>query len=200
MGSMFARSRHGVLVALAFVALWAPATARADGGAAARARAAGERCAGADAMPGQAAVDDLRTATLCLMNAERTARGAGRLQSEPLLAHVAAGYARQMVRGQFFDHTSPAGSTMLARIKATTYLRDVTSWSVGENLAWGTGTLATPRAMVRAWMQSAEHRANLLDRHFADVGIGVAAGAPVALEPGELGGTYVTDFGRRLKG
>jgi uncharacterized protein YkwD len=112
---------------------------------------------------------------------------------------VASSYARQMVRVQFFDHTSPGGSTMLARIRATSYLRDVTSWSVGENLAWGTGALATPRAMVRAWMQSAEHRANLLDRHFADVGIGVAAGAPVALEPGELGGTYVTDFGRRLK-
>jgi uncharacterized protein YkwD len=197
---MFARSRHGVLAALAFAALWAPATARADGGPTARARAASERCVSADAMPGQAAVEDLRAATLCLMNAERTARGLGRLQSEPLLGRVAAGYARQMVRGQFFDHTSPAGSTMLARIKATSYLRDVTSWSVGENLAWGTGALATPRAMVRAWMQSAEHRANLLDRHFADVGIGVAAGAPVALEPGELGGTYVTDFGRRLKG
>jgi uncharacterized protein YkwD len=197
---MFARSRHGVLAALAFVALWAPATARAKGGPAARARAASERCVSADAMPGQAAVEDLRAATLCLMNAERTARGLGRLQSEPLLGRVAAGYARQMVRGQFFDHTSPAGSTMLARIKATSYLRDVTSWSVGENLAWGTGTLATPRAMVRAWMQSADHRANLLDRHFADVGIGVAAGAPVALDPGELGGTYVTDFGRRLKG
>jgi uncharacterized protein YkwD len=197
---MFARSRHGILAALAFVALWAPATARAEGGPAARARAASERCVSADAMPGQATVEDLRAATLCLMNAERTARGLGRLQSEPLLGRVAAGYARQMVRGQFFDHTSPAGSTMLARIKATSYLRDVTSWSVGENLAWGTGTLATPRAMVRAWMQSAEHRANLLDRHFADVGIGVAAGAPVALEPGEFGGTYVTDFGRRLKG
>jgi uncharacterized protein YkwD len=197
---MFARSRHGVIAALAFAALWAPATARADGGPAARARAASERCVSADAMPGQAAVEDLRAATLCLMNAERTARGLGRLQAEPLLGRVAASYARQMVRGQFFDHTSPGGSTMLARIKATSYLRDVTSWSVGENLAWGTGALATPRAMVRAWMQSAEHRANLLDRHFADVGIGVAAGAPIALEPGELGGTYVTDFGRRLKG
>jgi uncharacterized protein YkwD len=197
---MFARSRHGVLAALALVAVWAPATAHADGSPAARARAAGERCVSADAMPGQAAVEDLRAATLCLMNAERTARALGRLQAEPLLGRVASSYARQMVRGQFFDHTSPAGSTMLARIKATTYLRDVTSWSVGENLAWGSGNLATPRAMVRAWMQSAEHRANLLDRHFADVGIGVAAGAPVALEPGELGGTYVTDFGRRLKG
>jgi uncharacterized protein YkwD len=197
---MFARSRHGVVAALAFVVLAAPVTAQADGGPAARARAASDRCISADAMPGQAAAEDLRAATLCLMNAERAARGLGRLQSEPLLGRVAASYARQMVRGQFFDHTSPAGSTMLARIKATSYLRNVTSWSVGENLAWGSGNLATPRAMVRAWMQSAEHRANLLDRHFADVGIGVAAGAPVALEPGELGGTYVTDFGRRLKG
>ena len=91
----------------------------------ARARAASERCADADALPGQAAGDDLRDATLCLMNAERTARGLGRLQAEPLLGRVAAGYARQMVRGRFFDHTSPGGSTMLARIKATSYLRDV---------------------------------------------------------------------------
>jgi uncharacterized protein YkwD len=197
---MFARSRHGVVAALALVVLAAPAAARADGGPAARARAASDRCVSADAMPGQAAAEDLRAATLCLMNAERAARGLGRLQYEPLLGRVAASYARQMVRGQFFDHTSPAGSTMLARIRSTSYLRDVTSWSVGENLAWGSGNLATPRAMVRAWMQSAEHRANLLDRHFADVGIGVVAGAPVALEPGELGGTYVTDFGRRLKG
>jgi uncharacterized protein YkwD len=183
---------------LALVALAAPATAHADAGSAARPRAASERCSGADAMPGQAP-GDLREATLCLMNAERTARGLGRLQAEPLLGRVAASYARQMVRGRFFDHTSPGGSTMLARIRATSYLRDVSSWSVGENLAWGSGSLATPRATVRAWMQSADHRANLLDRRFADVGIGVAVGAPIALDAGELGGTYVTDFGRRRR-
>jgi uncharacterized protein YkwD len=197
---MSARSRHSVIAVLALVALAAPATAHADAGSAARARAASERCSGADAMPGQAPGDDLRAATLCLMNAERTARGLGRLQAEPLLGRVAASYARQMVRGRFLDHTSPGGSTMLARIKTTSYLRDAASWSGGENLAWGSGSLATPRAMVRAWMQSADHRANLLDRHFADVGIGVAVGAPIALDPGELGGTYVTDFGRRRRG
>jgi uncharacterized protein YkwD len=197
---MSARSRHSVIAMLALVALGAPAAAHADAGSAARARAASERCSGADAIPGQAPGEDLREATLCLMNAERTARGLGRLQAEPLLGRVAVSYARQMVRGRFFDHTSPGGSTMLARIKTTSYLRDVASWSVGENLAWGSGSLATPRATVRAWMQSAEHRANLLDRHFADVGIGVAVGAPIALDPGELGGTYVTDFGRRRRG
>ena len=194
---MPARFRHSVLVTLSVLAFTAPATAAADAGSAGRAQAASERCTNADALPAQALTDDLRAATLCLMNAERAARGLGRLQAEPLLSRVAAGYARQMVRGRFFDHTSPGGSTMLARIRATSYLRDVSSWSVGENLAWGTGVLATPRATVRAWMHSPEHRANLLDRRFADVGIGVVAGAPIALEPGELGGTYVTDFGRR---
>ena len=82
------------------------------------------------------------------MNAERMARGVGRLQAEPLLGRVAASYARQMVRGRFFDHTSPGGSTMLARIRATSYLRDVASWSVGENLAWGTGSLSTPLSLI----------------------------------------------------
>jgi uncharacterized protein YkwD len=199
MGSMSTRSRHSVVAMLSVLVLAAPATAHADGGSAGRAGAAGERCADADGLPGQAPADDLREATLCLMNAERAARGLGRLKAEPLLGRVAASYARQMVRGRFFDHTSPGGSTMLARIRATSYLRDVSSWSVGENLAWGSGPLATPRATVRAWMHSADHRANLLDRHFADVGIGVAAGAPIALDAGELGGTYVTDFGRRQR-
>jgi len=192
--------RHAVAGLLAFSVWLSPALAQADTGVAARARAASERCELADALPGEASVPALREATLCLMNAERTARRLGRLQAEPLLGRVAVSYARQMVRGRFFDHTSPGGSTMLARIKTTSYLRDVASWSVGENLAWGSGSLATPRAAVRAWMQSAEHRANLLDRHFADVGIGVAVGAPIALDPGELGGTYVTDFGRRRRG
>ena len=189
--------RLAALLALAVLA--APPAARADAGATARARAASERCDDADALPGQASADRVRAATLCLMNAERGARGLGRLRSEPALERVADSYASQMVRQRFFDHTSPGGSTMLSRIRATPYLHDVASWSVGENLAWGTGPLATPRATMRAWMHSAGHRANLLDPRFRDVGIGVAAGVPEQLGPGEAGGTYVTDFGRRVR-
>jgi len=198
---MRSRFRHSLAVAVfGLAAIVVPAAASADAGAAARARAASERCENAEALPGQAALEDLRRATLCLLNAERRARGLARLQAQPALERVAATYARQMVRQRFFDHTSPGGSTMLARIRSTRYLSDVVSWSVGENLAWGSGPLATPRATVRAWMQSADHRANLLDAHFRDVGIGVAEGAPEQLEAGELGGTYVTDFGRRVRG
>src|SRR6266536_4292093 len=148
--------RHSLAaVMLTLAVLVVPATAVADGGAGARAwaRAASERCENAEALPGQASQEDLRQATLCLMNAERGARGLARLQDQPALERVAGTYARQMVRQRFFDHTSPGGSTMLSRIRSTRYLRDVVSWTVGENLAWGSGPLATPRATVRAWMQ-----------------------------------------------
>jgi uncharacterized protein YkwD len=131
------------------------------------------------------------------MNAERAAHGLAPLGTQPELAQAAAGYARAMVHGRFFDHTSPGGSTMLERIRATSYLRHVGAWSVGENLAWGSGSKATPRATVNAWMRSAGHRANLLDASFTDVGVGIARGAPVRLRRGERGATYVTDFGRR---
>ena len=199
MGSMSARFRHSVPVVFSVLALTAPATAAADAAPPARARAASERCTNADALPSQAVGDDLRAATLCLMNAERTARGLGPLQAEPL-----SGPRRRRLR-------APDGARALLRPHLAQRLDDARahqddelsarrgSWSVGENLAWGTGVLSTPRATVRAWMHSPDHRANLLDRRFADVGIGVAAGAPIALEPGELGGTYVTDFGRRQR-
>jgi uncharacterized protein YkwD len=199
------RRRHVHIVAalVALAVLVAPARGQADGGAAAakaRAKIASERCESADALPGQVSVTDARDAVLCLVNAERTARGLKRLRAQPDLAEAAGRFARQMVRDRFFDHTSPGGSTMVSRIKATSYLRDAVRWTVGENLAWGTGTKATPRATVDAWMHSADHRANLLDRGFAEVGIDIAAGAPAELQADETGGTYVTDFGRRVRG
>ena len=192
--------RHACASLLALSVFVAPSVTQADSGAAARARAASARCDDAAAMPAQASDDAVRDATLCLLNAERTARGLGKLRAEDTLERVAGRYARQMVRDQFFDHTSPGGSTMVSRIKATTYLRGVTSWSVGENLAWGSGPLATPKATVQAWMHSAGHRANILDRDFSEVGIGIADGAPVALGGDGGGATYVTDFGRRRRG
>jgi uncharacterized protein YkwD len=195
------RQQGHIVVMLALVALLAPAVAHGDGGsAAARARAASERCDSGDALPGQVAASDMRDAVLCLMNAERSARGLKRLRAQTDLGQAAGKFARQMVRDRFFDHTSPGGSTMVSRIRATDYLHDTARWTVGENLAWGTGTKATPRATVDAWMHSADHRANLLDRSFSEVGIGIAAGAPADLEAGETGGTYVTDFGRRVRG
>jgi uncharacterized protein YkwD len=46
---------------------------------------------------------------------------------------------------------------------------------VAENIAWGTGALATPRAIFRAWMRSPGHRRNILGP-YALLGIGLRVG------------------------
>jgi uncharacterized protein YkwD len=72
-------------------------------------------------------------------------------------------------------------------------MRGRRAWSIGENLAWGSGSRAQPAAIVQAWMDSPPHRRNLLDGHFSVVGLGVADGTPVASAP--PGATFVADFG-----
>ena len=87
-----------------------------------------------------------------------------------------------MVRRRFFGHVCPDGTTVVSRIrKRTSYLLGpLQSWSLGENLAWGSGSKGTPRGSSRTWMRSSAHRRAILNRPFRDVGVGVAAGAPVA--------------------
>lgn len=133
----------------------------------------------------------------CLVNVERSKRGLRKLKPNTKLTKAARKYARLMVKAQFFDHVSPGGSTPVKRIKATGYMSGALGWSVGENLAWGTGELSTPKSIVRSWMKSPGHRANILRRGFRELGMGVSTGAPVDLYDYESGGTYVTSFGAR---
>lgn len=155
-------------------------------------------CANAGVLPTAANAAKMRSATLCLLNRERTRRGLRKLRAQGTLATVAKRYAKQMVRDSFFDHVSPGGSTMVGRIKATAYLSSARSWSVGENIAWGAGPQATPAAIMKAWMDSPGHRHNILDRGFREIGIGIITGVPVA-GIGSDGATYVTEFGRRSR-
>lgn len=161
---------------------------------AAPARAA---CAGADAMPSSAGAGKVRAATLCLLNRQRRAHGLTKLRPNGRLRGAAAAYSRLMVRLKFFDHVSPSGSTLQSRIEHAHYLDGARSWSIGENIAWGTGSFATPRSIVRSWMHSPGHRANILNGRFRDIGIGIATGAPVDSSGAGDGATYTTDFGSR---
>ncbi|HEY6760383.1 MAG TPA: CAP domain-containing protein [Baekduia sp.] len=146
-------------------------------------------CAGDDAAPSDPAA---AAATLCLLNQQRAAHGLGALTESTVLDRAATGFARDMVERRFFDHVSPGGGTMLDRLKSAGWAPGG-SWSAGENIAWGSGSLATPASIVDDWMHSAGHRANILNGSFAAIGIGIADGAPQAGIRGEAG-TYVTDF------
>lgn len=130
-------------------------------------------------------------ATLCLLNAERRAHGLHRLRLDRRLNRAAAGHARDMVAQGYFDHDSKSGAGFDDRIKRTGWTKSRRSYTMGENIGWGGGELSTPRAMVRGWMNSAGHKANILSRQFRYIGIGIANGAPT----GGSGATYATDFG-----
>ena len=154
-------------------------------------------CNNADDVPTAGGISEARDATLCLLNQERTSRGLRKLRSNSRLRDAAQSYSRNMVVNDFFDHVSPGGSTLVSRIKATRYLNGANGWSLGENIAWGGSTRATPRETVEAWMHSAGHKRNILTGGFEEIGIGIAIGAPADL-PGDMpSATYTTDFGSR---
>jgi uncharacterized protein YkwD len=145
-------------------------------------------CADGDVAPSDSGAV---AATLCLLNEERADRGLKPLVASSTLDRAADDYAADMVKRRFFDHVSPGGGTMMDRIKAAGWSPNG-SWSAGENIAWGSGSLATPASIVAGWMRSAGHRANILNGRFSRIGVGIAAGAPRDGIRG--GGTYVTDF------
>lgn len=157
---------------------------------------AAKRCNGENLRPGTANAQRAVGATLCLINRERTKHGRKRLRHNRTLHDEATRYAKQMVRQSFFAHVEPDGDDLIARIRRTGYLDHSRSWSLGENIAWGSGSYATPKQTVRGWMKSPGHRRNILSRSFAEIGIGIAIGAPVA-DGRHDGATYATNFGRR---
>jgi uncharacterized protein YkwD len=182
---------------LASVALSSTALAAALALAVPAVAAAAAPCTSADLVPTAANGPQVRAATLCLINRERTSRGLRALRHDGQLRKVAQGYSRQMVRHGFFDHVGQDGSTMSSRIRGrTTYLSHAAGWSLGENIYWGSGERATPRQSVTAWIHSAGHRHNMLNPRFRDIGIGIATGAPEGAE-GMPAATYTTDFGTR---
>jgi uncharacterized protein YkwD len=152
-------------------------------------------CAGADAEPTASTLSAAKAATVCLLNAERRQRRLRPLVGNHSLDVAAARYSRRMVRLRFFDHVGPRGDTIVERLKAVGYLRGYAQFAVGENLAWGEESSGTPRQIVRAWMNSAGHRRNILNRRYREVGLGIALGSPVA-GSGAPAATYTTAFGR----
>jgi uncharacterized protein YkwD len=163
--------------------------------AASPAAAAPGACAAAHSSPSEVSAAQLEHTVLCLVNRERTSRGLGRLRGNDRLDRAARGHSRHMVRAKFFAHDAPSGADVLTRVKRRGY-RSARGLMVGENIAWGSGSYATPAEILEGWMDSPGHRANILRRDFKEIGVGVALGAPRAVD-GQPAATYTTDFGKR---
>jgi uncharacterized protein YkwD len=105
----------------------------------------------------------------CLTNYARAQSGLKPLQLNAALS--AAGNAKlgADVSCGVFSH-EPCGKPFDSVF--ATYLQGATSFQIGENIAWGTGSYATPRQIMSAWLHSAGHRENILTAAFTEVGIG----------------------------
>ncbi len=163
--------------------LVAPSTAYAD-------------CPGADLVPTPGNLADVREALLCLHNEERAERSLPALKEHARLRRAAAAHSEDMVERRYFSHTTRGGATFVDRILDARYVSRFDSWQLGENLAWGTGALATPRGVMGAWMDSPDHRHTIVRRSYRDVGFGIRLGVP---HDDGVGATFTADFGVREK-
>jgi len=160
-------------------------------GPAAAARPDVDGCAGSQLRPEPANEAQVKAATLCLLNAQRARVGAQPLTQNALLQRAAERHSLDMVKRKFFEHRNPDGVEPAARIVRTGYPPIL----IGENLAWGEEDESTPAEMVRLWMASPGHRANLLKPNYREIGIGIGYGAPQPQEVPRPAAVYTTTFG-----
>ncbi|WUN35632.1 sigma-70 family RNA polymerase sigma factor [Kitasatospora sp. NBC_00315] len=115
-----------------------------------------------------------------LLNSERTKQGCAPLRTDPRLRTAAQTHADDMAVRGYFGHTDPDGITAPARITATGY-----RWTTyAENIGYGRDDAAV---VVAELMNAPDHRANILNCAFKDIGVGVHFG------PG--GPWWTQDFG-----
>jgi len=146
-----------------------------------------------DAPAGRCPEAMTQAAVRCEVNAIRQTAGLATIKTTPKLRVAAQRHSDDMVARHYFSHVSPSGSTLRERVAATGYLRRARQHSLGENIAWGSGTAAAPAEIVKAWMNSPGHREIILTPAFREVGVGITAAVP----QGGNGATYVLDVGRR---
>jgi uncharacterized protein YkwD len=151
-------------------------------------------CANTEVLPTAQNLEQVRDAVLCLHNQVRAQNNLPRLKASAKLRKAADRHATEMVKEGFFDHASSNGDTFIDRVLRAGYAKRTDGWMLGENLAWGTGDQSTPAGVMAAWMRSPGHKANILKRGYAELGIGVRLGVP---SDEEVGATFTAEFGAK---
>lgn len=104
-----------------------------------------------------------------LTNESRSINHADQLSANPFLERAAKMKAEDMAARGYFSHDTPDGLTPWYWLKEVGY-----SFSyAGENLAVN---FIDSEDVVGAWMKSLSHKENILNKHFSEIGIGIARG------------------------
>ncbi|MFP3122633.1 CAP domain-containing protein [Ectobacillus funiculus] len=104
-----------------------------------------------------------------LTNQERAKQGLPALQVDSALSKVAKAKSQDMYNANYFSHTSPTYGSPFDMMKQF----GISYRTAGENIAMGQ---KTPEEVVQAWMNSAGHRANILNTTYTHIGVGYVAG------------------------
>jgi len=104
---------------------------------------------------------------LAAVNGVRKAHDLRPLTVDAKLMRVARGYSATLLREGVLTHGNFAERMRGSGARGPRF---------GENLAWGTGGYAAAKSIVRAWMSSPGHRANLLRPGFRRIGLGAVVG------------------------
>jgi uncharacterized protein YkwD len=107
----------------------------------------------------------VENAVAALTNAEREKAGCPAVHIDERLRKAARGHSEDMAARNYFSHDSPDGTTPWDRAEAAGYPDPS-----GENIARG---YRDATSVVEAWMNSAGHRANILNCDSKAIGVGV---------------------------
>lgn len=100
-----------------------------------------------------------------LVNKERTAAGLAPLKVNLQLSQVAEKKAEDMRDKKYFSHNSPTYGSPFDMMKKF----GIKYKTAGENIAKGQ---KTPEAVMKGWMNSSGHKANIMSTGFTEIGIG----------------------------
>jgi uncharacterized protein YkwD len=125
----------------------------------------------------------------CLTNYARRASGLDPLRPAPPLNRAAGHKAADILGCDEFSHEA-CGREFTYWMQRLGYLRGG-CWRAAENIAWGAGDLAGPRAIFRSWLRSPGHRENILGP-YVQLGIGLRLGN---LEGNRGAHVWVEEFG-----
>lgn len=100
---------------------------------------------------------------VALVNKERTAVGLNPLTINESAMSAAAVRSKEI--RQSFSHTRPDGRSFSTALKE----QGISYRGSGENIAYGQ---RSPEEVMKAWMNSSGHRANILNEKFTSIGVG----------------------------
>lgn len=183
--------RAGAVVALAIlVGSATPAQGAVPG-------APSDRCRGALTLPTSSNLTLIDTAVTCLVDRERAHHRLSALRPNRDLQGIASRLAGEMAIDGYFGDDSTTGQTPWQRITSSPYATGAQALTIGQNIGWGTGGLATPEGMVDQWMRSAPHRLIILTSDYRDIGTGAAPVAPSSVTHEKPGATYTIELAAR---